>query len=230
MVVVVSIIIVSYLPAGTRWGRIIKNIWWKVGLRLPVEDQVLQRLHPADLLAVDVHRRVVLRDPLPGPRPRPVSASARVGELCNRRSVTSRPLSTPPSLTFRVHIELRLGRLDQVEPSEAVRGHEVRCETPSEAPSEASSPGAAAVPRVQAAALTVPALSLTSRGQVRAPPSSSSCSALTAGLARPDPHHLPRLDHLLCNKRCVRCEAVRLDKGKKFGSQFIQLLWPGWIV
>ena len=105
MVVEVSIIIVSYLPAGTRWRRIIKNIWWKVGLRLPVEDQVLQRLHPADLLAVDVHRRVVLRDPLSGPRPGPVPAPGRVGQL------------------FGVHIEFCLGRRDQVESSEAVRGH-----------------------------------------------------------------------------------------------------------
>ena len=89
-----------------------------------------------------------------------------------------------------------------MEPSEAVRGHEVRCE----AAIEAASPGAAAVPRVQAATLAVSALSLPSRGQVRAPPSSSCCSALTAGLARPDPHHLPRLDHLLCNERSEKCE------------------------
>ena len=84
--------------------------------------------------------------------------------------------------------------------SEAVRRHEM------------GSP-AGVVTRVQAPALTVSALSLTGWGVERlvgAPPSSSSCSAITAGLARPDPHHLPRLDHLLCNEEC-EVWAVRLD-------------------
>ena len=85
--------IVSCLPAGTV-RRIIKDIWWKVGLRLPVQDQVLQRLHPADLLVVEVHhRRAVLRDSLTGARPGPVPASARTAQLCNRRRVSSGQLS-----------------------------------------------------------------------------------------------------------------------------------------
>ena len=95
LMVVIIIYLSFYLPAGTV-SRVIKNIWWKVGLRLPVEDQVLQRLHPADLLAVHIApRRAVLRHPLPRPRPRPVPASACVGELCNRRFVIPRPLITP---------------------------------------------------------------------------------------------------------------------------------------
>ena len=114
-----------------------------------------------------------------------------------------------------------------MEASEAVGRHQVG--------REAASPAGAAVPGVQAAALTVPALSLSAWGVERAlqsslvgPPASSSSSsaALAAGLARPDPHHLARLDHLLWS--AMSC--VRLDRSKKFGSQFIQLLWPGWIV
>ena len=198
------VIIIIYLPAGTV-RRIIKNIWWKVGLRLPVQDQVLQRLHPADLLAVQVQPRgAVLRDPLPGARPGPVPPPGRAVELCNTRPVTSGLPSPPSPLTFRV--QLGLGRRHQVEPREAVRRHQVG--------SEAASPAGAAVPGVQAAALTVPALSLSSGGVERtlggspaSSSSSSSSSALTAGLARPDPHHLARLDHLLWSAMsCVRLE------------------------
>lgn len=87
-----------------------------------------------------------------------------------------------------------------MEPSEAVRvrRHEVG--------SEAATPPSAVVTGVQAPALAVPALSLPCwrevRSLVRSPPSSTTSSALTAGLARPDPHHLAWLDHLLCNELC----------------------------
>ena len=48
----INVCIIFDSPAGTV--RIIKDVWRQVGLNLAVENQILERFHPTDLLGAPI--------------------------------------------------------------------------------------------------------------------------------------------------------------------------------